>query len=180
MTPHATQVLVSVLIVALIAWRLHARARRLIGRQRLSTARPWINVVLFPVLIALLALGSRWQPLPEECLAGGVLLGTALGVLGLRLTRFEASTAGLYYTPNVHIGVALSVLVVCRIGWRLFSQGLPVSTAGAAPPPPGTSLTPLTLLLLGTLAGYYFTYALGLLRWSMRSRALSPRPESSS
>jgi hypothetical protein len=35
-------------------------------------------------------------------------------------------------------------------------------------------------LLLGTLAGYYFTYAVGLLRWSGRSRALSPRPQSPS
>jgi hypothetical protein len=31
-------------------------------------------------------------------------------------------------------------------------------------------LTPLTLLLVGTLAGYYWTYAVGLLRWSARSR----------
>lgn len=31
-------------------------------------------------------------------------------------------------------------------------------------------MTPLTLVLVGTLAAYYATYALGLLRWSRRSR----------
>jgi hypothetical protein len=42
--------------------------------------------------------------------------------------------------------------------------------ASGAAPPPGSTLTPLTLLLVGTLAGYYWTYALGLLRWSARSQ----------
>jgi hypothetical protein len=29
-------------------------------------------------------------------------------------------------------------------------------------------LTPLTLVLVGTVMGYYVTYAAGLLRWSVR------------
>jgi hypothetical protein len=178
MTPQESHVLVTVVVVLLIAWRLHSRIRRMIGRQKLSPVRPWINVVVFPVLIALLALGSHLQPPAVLCLAGGAALGIALGVVGLRLTRFEVTTDGLYYTPSAHIGVALSVLVVCRVAWRFLSGGLPGPGAGAAPPP--TPLTPLTLLLLGTLAGYYFTCAVGLLRWSGRSRTLSPRPQSPS
>jgi len=178
MTPQQTQLLVSSAIVALIAWRLQSRVRRLIGRQRLSPVRPWINVVLFPVLIALLALGTRVHPLAGLALAGGAVLGITLGVLGLKLTRFEVTPAGLYYTPSAHIGVALAVLVVCRIGWRLLTQGLPEPAAGSAPP--GAALTPLTLLLLGTLAGYYWTYAVGLLRWLGRSRGLSRGAQSTS
>jgi hypothetical protein len=178
MTPQQTQLLMSIAIVALIAWRLQSRVRRLIGRQRLSPVRPWINVVLFPVLIALLALGSRGHPLAGLALAGGAVLGITLGVLGLRLTRFEVTAEGLYYTPSAHIGVTLSVLVVCRIGWRLLTQGLPGSAADGAPP--GAALTPLTLLLLGTLAGYYWTYAVGLLRWLGRSRGLSREAQSPS
>src|SRR5215469_2190908 len=154
MTPQQIHVVVTILFVALIAWRMHTRIRRLIGRQKLSPGRPWINVVLFPVLVALLTLGTRLHPLAVGALAGGAALGVALGVYGLRLTRFESTTEGLYYTPSAHIGVALSVLLAARILWRLLSTGFPGSPGTA--PPPGT-LTPLTLALLGTLAGYYFT-----------------------
>jgi hypothetical protein len=178
MTPQLTHILVTVLLVALIAWRMHARIRRLIGRQKLSPGRPWINVVLFPVLVGFLALGSHLHPLAAGSLVGGAALGIALAVVGLRLTRFEVTAEGLYYTPSAHIGIALSVLVVARILWRFLTVGFP--GPGTPPPPPGSSLTPLTLALLGTLAGYYFTYAVGLLRWSMKSRALSPGPQTPS
>jgi len=178
MTPQQTHLLVTILFIALIAWRMHARIRRLIGRQKLSPGRPWINVVLFPVFVGLLALGSRLHPLAASLLAAGAALGVALGVVGLRLTRFEVTADGLYYTPSAHIGVALSVLVVARVLWRFLAVGFP--GPGTPPPPPGSSLTPLTLALLGTLAGYYFTYAVGLLRWSAKSRNLSPGQETPS
>ena len=95
------------------------------------------------------------------------------GVLGLRLTRFEATPEGLFYTPSAHLGIALSTLLVCRIAYRFVVSGAPGMGAGSSPPPP---LTPLTLLLVGTLGGYYSAYALGLLRWSARTRSL-PAPE---
>lgn len=178
MTPQQTHLLVTILFIALIAWRMHARIRRLIGRQKLSTGRPWINVVLFPVLVGFLALGSHLHPLASASLAVGAAVGVALGVVGLRLTRFEVTAEGLYYTPSAHIGIALSVLVVARVFWRFLMVGFPAPDA--PPPPPGATLTPLTLVLLGTLAGYYFTYAVGLLRWSAKSRNLSPRQETPS
>ena len=96
----------------------------------------------------------------------------ALGVLGLRLTRFEATSAGLFYTPSAHLGIALSTLLVCRIAYRFITGGFPgAGTADSAP----AALTPLTLLLVGTLAGYYCAYALGLLRWQARVRRDQPR-----
>jgi hypothetical protein len=165
--PAAQQALITLAILALIAWRLYARIRRTIGRQRLSPVRPWVTVVVFPLLVALLAFAARSHAPAAAALAGGVVVGVGLGFLGLHLTRFEVSPEGRYYTPSAHLGVALSALLVCRIFYRFFVYGLPGSSGGGAPPP----LTPLTLLLLGTLAGYYTTYALGLLRWSVRSRA---------
>lgn len=42
----------------------------------------------------------------------------ALGVYGLRLTRFERTPTGLFYTPNAHLGIALSLLLVLRLGYR--------------------------------------------------------------
>lgn len=97
----------------------------------------------------------------------GVALGTGLGVYGLRLTKFEQTPRGLFYTPNAHLGVALSLLFVGRIAYRAaqlyFSSGSLLVGR-----PTDFARSPLTLLIFGVLAGYYVTYAVGLLRWRAR------------
>jgi membrane protein CcdC involved in cytochrome C biogenesis len=160
------QLLVTVAIFALIAWRMYARIRRAIGRQRLSVKRVWVRIVLFPLAIALLAFSAATHLEVLGYLACGIAAGVGLGVLGLRLTKYEVTGEGLYYTPSAHLGVALSTLLVARIVYRFAVYDLP--GAGAAPPH-GSTLTPLTMLLVGTLVGYYWTYGVGLLRWSARS-----------
>lgn len=181
MTPSAQHLLVTIAIIALIAWRMHSRIRRTIGRQRLSPVRPWITVVLFPLVTALLAFAALRSPEPIGIyLAGGAVVGIGLGLLGLRLTRFEVTPTGRFYTPSAHLGVALSVLLVCRIAWRFAAGGFPGAAGAGSSGPPAGSLTPLTLLLVGMLAGYYTTYAIGLLRWSARSRDLVPSEASGS
>lgn len=172
MSAQVAHALVTAAIMALIAWRLYARVRRHIGRQRFSARRPWFTVCFFPLVVLGLVFGAHLQPLAREALIAGVVIGAALGVLGLRLTRFEATAEGLFYTPSAHLGIALSALLVCRILYRVMAGGAPGPGPGAQPPP----LTPLTVLLVGTLAGYYSAYAAGLLRWSARTRSL-PAPE---
>jgi hypothetical protein len=164
-------ILFSVLIVALIAWRLYSRFRRSVGRQRLSKVRPWITVSVFPILTALfipLSIGNTWA---LAALVGGIAGGIGLGIYGLRLTEFEVTEAGLYYTPSAHLGIALSLLLVARIGYRVLQGGL-FPTAGTPPPPPTS--TPVTLLIFGALAAYYTTYAIGLLRWRHTVAAVPP------
>src|SRR4051812_46904509 len=106
-----TPTVVLIALVPLIAWRLYSRVRRMVGRQRLSRIRPWIPVCLFPVLVLLLGLVSRQHPVTLAALAGGVTFGGVLAVYGLRLTRFERTPQGLFYTPNAYLGVALSLLL---------------------------------------------------------------------
>jgi hypothetical protein len=171
MTPQSLHMLSTAAIVVLIAWRLYARIRRVIGRQQLHPRRPWITLTVLPLILVLLSVASGAHPPLGLSLWGGVLLGVSLGVLGLRLTRFEATSAGLFYTPSAHLGIALSTLLVCRIAYRFITSGFPGAGATPATAP---ALTPLTLLLVGTLAGYYCTYALGLLRWQARVRRDQP------
>lgn len=170
--PVAPQALITIALLGLIAWRLYRRIRRTIGRQRLSRVRPWVTVVVFPLLVVLLGLASYGRPLATAALGAGVAAGIALGIVGLRLTRFEVLPEGRFYTPSAHLGIALSTLLVCRIVYRFSVRGFPwTSTPGAstvAGTPRGLP-TPLTLLLIGTLAGYYTSYAIGLLRWSLRT-----------
>jgi len=160
-----SSILVTVLILALVAWRLYARSRRLIGRQSLSKWRPWVTVTLFPLLLAVLGILSRHQPPVLWALGGGAVAGIGLGILGLKLTKFETTPTGVFYTPSAHLGIALSTLLVLRVGYRVI-QGSPSVNAGA--PPASYWSSPITLLIFGTLALYYVTYAVGLIRWSHR------------
>lgn len=173
MPQHSPFPIVTVAIIALVVWRLYVRVRRNIGPQHFVPVRAWLTVTLFPLLIGLIALGLRFQPpLTGVSLLGGLVGGVTLGVLGLRLTRFEAAAEGFYYVPSAHLGIALSTLLVARVSYRFISAGGAVGSQGVAPF--AAHLTPLTLALIGTLAGYYVTYAAGLLRWSVRHGRTQP------
>lgn len=150
-------------IIALVAWRIYTRVRRLVGRQRLSRFRPRVSVILFPLLILFLLLGSIAYPVVALAELAGVAVGIGLGIYGLRSTSFENTQSGLYYTPNAHIGIALSLLIVGRVAYRLVQ--LYLSTVSFTEQPVNLARSPFTLLIIGTVAGYYATYAFGLLRW---------------
>ena len=162
-TTFDTHLLTVLLVVALVAWRVYARIRRTIGRQRLTKVRPWITVVVFPLIFVLLLATSLAHPATGVAAIAGALVGAGLGVLGTRLTKFEVTPAGLFYTPNAHLGIALSLLLVLRLGYRFVM--LQVSAPPLAPQSMQLGNSPLTLAIFGTLAGYYVTYAIGLLRW---------------
>jgi len=158
-----TSTLTVLALMPLIAWRIYARVKRMVGRQRVSRIRLWITLILFPLLLALLSLSAygHWERL--WWLAGGLAAGAGLGVFGLKHTRFEPTREGLFYTPNAHLGIALSLLFVGRIGWRLvqiFMSGLPQPGQ-----PDNFTTSPLTLSIVGLLFGYYISYAVGLMRW---------------
>ena len=164
-TPHPS-LLVSLGVVALIAWRMYSRVRRMVGRQVFSRNRARATVVLFPLLLVLVLFSALAHPASLLALVAGAGLGVALGSYGLRLTKFEETPLGLFYTPSAHLGIALSLLFIGRVGYRfaqLYLSGAPASSHSAF------VSSPLTLLIFGTLAGYYVSYALGLLRWAHRA-----------
>ena len=158
----------------LVAWRMRTRIRRLTGRQHFSPARAWVSIALFAIVVVALLAGSLDHPAQSGAELLGVGIGAGLAVYGLRATRFEVTPDGMYYVPNAHIGVALSSLLALRVAYRLFESYF--ATAGFTEPPASFVRSPLTLLIVGTLAGYYAWYALGLLRWH---RAHSGRDGSS-
>lgn len=163
MTPQS---IVVIAMIPLLAWRMYSRVRRMVGRQRSRAWRHWSAVVLFPLLLAMLGLAAAKNGTALEVLAGGVAVGAVLGIVGLRLTRFERTAEGWFYTPNAHIGIALSVLLVARIAWRVAE----VQLHGAAPGGAQFASSPLTLVVVGMLAAYYTVYAAGLLRWRHSSQ----------
>lgn len=172
-SPGHPSLLISLLIGTLVVWRFYTRIRRMVVRQKLSNVRPWITACALPVVVVLFAIRSIAQPPSLAALLGGVVAGIGLGIYGLRLTRFENTPEGLYYTPSAHLGIALSVLLIGRVGYRAL-QMYSVADVSSTPPPVPFTGTPITLLIFGALAGYYVTYAIGLLRW--RRSVLSPAP----
>lgn len=145
-------------LMCLIAWRMYRRVRRNIGRQPLHPRRAIKSIVILS-LVSLLIVGTSFQNTNLLLgFGGGLLLGALLGFVGLRLTKFETTDEGHFYTPNTHIGVAISLLLVGRIAYR-FMTFHDISTAQNHPPP---MQSPLTIFIVGLTVGYYLVYQTGL------------------
>ncbi|AZR24096.1 hypothetical protein [Xanthomonas vasicola] len=126
-----------------------------------------ISSVLF-VIFSLIA--AAFWPGAISHAAFGWACGLALGALALRLTRFERTTQGLFYRPNLWLVLGLTALVVARViagmvqGWRSAWQGVAWPTDGW--------LSHASLLgAAGALLGYALAYAT-LLWWRWRSARL--------
>jgi hypothetical protein len=168
MPAHLTQYLV---MLPLLAWMVWRRVSRQFGRQPIRRKRMIFRIVVFSIIGGLLALSGFHHVALAEGLLGGALLGGALGLLGLRLTRFEVDPAkGDCYVPNPWIGALLTVLLLGRLAWRFLVVWPQMQHASAAAQsgvypvqPMGYASSPLTMLVIGLLVGYYIVYFSGLL-----------------
>jgi hypothetical protein len=163
--------MVIVAVVPFIVWRVYSRYRRLVGRQRSKPWRHWVSVVFFPLLLLALSLPLYLHPIALAALVGGIVVGSALGVFGLKHTRFEVTCEGYFFTPNSRIGIALLSLMVARIVYRFYEISTLTGGPGAAQTP-DFARSPLTLAIIGMVASYYTVYGIGLLRW--RARTMIP------
>ena len=138
----------------------------MVGRQRLSKYRIWIQLSLFPALVLLVALAAASKPISLVLFAATLAVGGALGRYGIRTTEFKPVPGNLYYAPNAYLGIALSLLFVLRVAYRV----LEVSTSepGVSHGATEFARSPLTLAVFGLLAGYYISYAVGLTVWRAR------------
>jgi hypothetical protein len=171
-----------VLLVLLLAVLLMPLS--LVMRYRMGTvrrpARAWIatlNTVALSVSVAFLlmgaALSSLWVPWAFTYAVGGIALGCLLGIVSLWLSRWDASSGSLHYTPNTWLILALTVLVASRIvyglwrawhAWHVTPTGDSwLAAAGAAG----------SLGVGAFVLGYYLAYSLG-----VRRRARSHRRSS--
>jgi hypothetical protein len=167
-----------IVIAPLIVWRLYYRMRRNFGRQPIRPKRMWTRVGLLCVVTLLVAFAGFRDPRLAEGLALGLLGGAVLGIVALRLTRFEIDGANDCYFPNPWIGLALTALLIGRLLYRfmvIWPQMSQAATGGYA----NLHRSPLTMAILGLLLGYYIANYAGLLlhhrrvRMAVRSKQLS-------
>jgi len=154
-----------VLAGAYIVWRVYRRFRLNVGRQKLQPRRMVVRLILFGLFIVFIILMGLQNPLLLLGFGGGILGGAALGFAGLKLTKFETTGEGHFYTPDTRIGMAISLLLVGRLVYRfaVMNSANTMSTASLASNHPQAMNSPLTFLIIGLTFGYYIVYNVGLL-----------------
>ena len=158
MTPQ----MIYALMIPLMAFAVWRRVRGTFGRQPVRRKRMIGRIVFLSAILAVFALGGLHNPVLLEGLLGGALAGAALGLVGLRLTRFERDAAGNdLYLPNAWVGGVLTALLLGRLAWRFLVDMPHAGDPSHAAPAMGNS--PLTLVVVGLTFGYYICYFAGLL-----------------
>ena len=162
---------VGVLLAAtVILFAIYRRYRRNVGRQRLSPKRMILRILLLCVAGVFLGQAVIVRPLALVEVLISLALGLAAAFVGLRLTKFERTSEGDFYTPNTYVSLAVFGIFIVRLAYRLifeFQTGAPQAANGN--PFLGYGSNPLVAAPFFLLVGYYAFYYGGVL---LRSHAL--------
>jgi hypothetical protein len=161
---------VAAVLAPFVLWRVYSRIKRLTTRQRSKVWRHRTTLVFFPLLVLVLAvLSLQTAPIALAGLGAGLPLGLVLARIATGRTKFEQVGDEYYFTPNAPIGMLVALLFLGRMAYRAYQ--LYAAQGQLAHHEFVTS--PLTLFIFGILAGYYMTFAVGLLAWRKRTAAAS-------
>jgi hypothetical protein len=150
----------------LIVWRVYKRVQRLTLRQKSRMWRHWFGVTFLPAALLVMGFFQIAHPAALGALLGGAAAGGALGFAALRRAGFERIGSDYFYTPYAPIGMLVAMLFIGRMLYRLFEM-LTIGPQGM----PAFGSSPLTMGIMGIVAGYYLVYASRLLRWRLADRA---------
>ena len=159
---------VALLVLApLLVWRIYSRVKGLMKRQRSVMQRHYTGAGAFAALVLVTASQLTALPGAFGWLVVGTLGGIGYGVWGLKLTRFETVKEGYFFTPNARLGLVIAmqfVAAVMYVGFEIYAnQGMGTAT-------PRVTDFVFFMPSLGLMAGYFWTYSAGLLRWRWKLR----------
>jgi hypothetical protein len=155
----------------------------LLQRYRAGTtrrlARPWLaklNVIamIFSAGFFLLtaAISSFWIANAVQAAAIGLGIGCALGMVGVWVSRWEATPRDLHYTPNRWLVLFITLAVTARVAYGLWRAWM---TVRADPNQSfmGAFGVAESLGVAAVVIGYYLAYGVGLQRrisrWEKRA-----------
>lgn len=173
--------LVFVVVLSIVLLPLSLVQRYRIGKAR-RRGRGWLATVNFLTLwlssmlfVFVAAITNLWVPRVLVYTVAGFVLGGLLGLLGLALTRWEATGETLHYTPNRWLVLGITSIVAARVAygfwrtWKVWGGGLDLGGWATVAGIDGAMGAGATVL------GYYLVYWVGvrqkLARWRRAGRA---------
>jgi hypothetical protein len=154
-----------IILAPVLVWRIYTRIKGQMARQRSILSRHYTGILVFIAMIVVPASEVMTKPLELGALAAGTGLGIALGVYGLRITRFEETPEGYFFKPNERLGIAAAMVLVARVlyvGVDLYLN------QGSVRPTAGFTESLVGMWCVGLTGGYFATYSIGLLKWRRR------------
>jgi hypothetical protein len=143
-----------IILAPVLVWRIYARIKGQMARQRSILSRHYTGILVFAAMILVPVSEAMTRPLSLGALAAGAALGIALGFYGLRHTRFEQTEEGYYFTPNERLGIAAGMVLVARVLYI----GLDIYiNQGSGVPAPGFTDSPVSMWCVGLTGGYFCT-----------------------
>jgi len=153
----------------------------LVQRYRVGTsrrqARGWLAVVNAAgfalsalMLFAGAAITNLWLPQAFADALAGVVVGCALGIAGLWLTRWEATPSGLHYTPSRPLVFGIMLAITARLLYGLWRSWHTLDTAADHETWLAHSGAAGSLAAGGVVIGYYLTFWMGVGRRLRRHR----------
>lgn len=154
-------------LTPLLVWRIYSRIKKQMLRQRSIVSRHYTGLLVFGAMI-LVPLGQLFDtPYNLAALVVGAGGGIGYAVWGLKLTRFEDTPQGYFFTPPARLGLVIAMVLVARllyIGIEIYAN------QGKGIPTQQLTDSPLSMLCVGLTAGYFGWYSAALLRWRRRAR----------
>lgn len=147
----------------------------LIQRYRVGTARRlargWIVTINLvgialsaAMFLAASAVTNVWVPHAFTYAGAGIAVGCLLGVLGLLLTRWEATPRSLYYTPNRALVLVITLVVTARVVYGFWRSWQTWRSAAAGDSWFVESGVAGSLAAGAIVLGYYLVYWAGVRR----------------
>jgi hypothetical protein len=154
------------LIAVLVVFAIYRRFRRSFGQQPLRPVRMQVRIVVLLVIGCLLVPAAFRSAAFMSAVLAGIAAGVALAMWGAARTRFLRVSGQLYYVPHTYTGIAVSLLFLGRLVYRLLQVSGNMHAIHAAGPdsanqafaPASMLQSPLTLGLYFVLMGYYVCY----------------------
>jgi hypothetical protein len=154
------------LIALVVVFAIYRRFRRSFGQQPLRPVRMQVRIVVLLVIGCLLLPAAFRSAVFMSAVVAGIAAGVALAMWGAARTRFLRVSGQLYYVPHTYTGIAVSLLFLGRLVYRLIqvSGNMPAihaagpDSANQAFAPASMLQSPLTLGLYFVLMGYYVCY----------------------
>jgi hypothetical protein len=155
---------VMALMPLILIQRYRAGAARRLARPVIAT----LNVVtmVFSAFFFLIAAAvtTAWVPTAFTSAVAGMAMGCVLGVIGLWLSRWEATTRSLHYTPNRWLVLAITVAVSARVLYGFWRGWMTLRASGDETSFIAAFGVAGSLGVAGLVIGYYLAYGIGLRR----------------